>query len=1035
MERRTAATNGQRPDSVAAAPATESRRPLDDEGLETRELGSSLPGEAESEAPSDPGTALGRYFPIEELGRGGMGRVLRAYDPKLQREVALKVLNANAVGALGWARMVREAQTMARLNHPNVVAIYDVDDDPRHGVVLAMELVEGTTLREWLRERPRRWDEILEAFIEAGRGLAAAHHEGLLHRDFKPANVLVARDRQGARGLAKVTDFGLAKRSHDDGTASDGLAAPVERPGRASLGETLTEHGTVMGTPFYMAPEQHRGAPLTSAADQYAFCVALWEALFGVRPFDGRSPAEIAANVLEGRLRPPPKGHAVPGWLRRACERGLAVEPRHRWPSMDALLGTLAKGRTRARMRKGLVAVGALVLLGAAGVGYRRYALAQRIAACEASGDEVRTAWSPAREHALREALLATGASYAATTADKVVPVLERQAAAWRELRIEACLDADVRERWDADTLDRSLWCLDERRTQLESLVDELTLADAEVLQKAVTAAVGLTSVAPCGDASALQGLAPPPADSRPAIRAVRDDVTRATNLQRAGRYDKALALARGALMRAEELQWRPLSASARYRLGALLDETGSYAQAEAILEDAYFEADQGAAPEVAFDASVDLVGVVGYHLARHGEGRRWSRHAESALAELHGDDGLRRSRLLTYLAYIDEATSDYEQAQARYEQALALREATLGPSNAQVAAILQDLASLHKVNGHYEQAKALGERALAIDQQALGPDHPYVAGALSNLATVLQEMGAYDESRVLSERAVAILERALGPDHLKVGIALNNLASVFHATGAIDEAVAVQERVVAILTRSLGPEHPQLAKVLSNLAALHEGAGAYERAEALNRQALAIREKALGPDHPDVATSLDNLANAYQDSPAEGLVLRERALAIREKVLGPDHPDVALSLTNIAGVHQAAGNHAEAIPRYERAVAVFEKAMGPDHPYVSDPLIGLAQIAIAEQRPGEAVPLAERALARKEQSGSVASALAFPRFVLAQALWAAPVDGGRDRARAVRLAEQAREGHAAAKGSAEALAEVEGWLREHGEG
>jgi len=1035
MERLTAATKGQRPDSGAAAPATEARRPPDDdEGLETRELGSSLPPEAELHAPLGQSAALGRYMPIEELGRGGMGRVLRAYDPKLQREVALKVLNAGAVGALGRARLVREARTMAKLNHPNVVAIYDVDEDPCHGVVLAMELVEGTTLRQWLRKRPRRWDEILAAFIEAGRGLAAAHHEGLLHRDFKPANVLVARDdREGKRGIAKVGDFGLAKRSHDDRTASDGLGASAARTDRKHSGETLTEHGAVMGTPFYMAPEQHRGAALTGAADQYAFCVALWEALYGERPFGGRTPAEIAAEVLNGRLRPPPKGRAVPGWLRRACERGLAIDPKQRWPSMDALLGMLVKGRTRARMRKGLVAVGALALLVAGGEGYRRYALAQRIAACEASGDELESAWSPEREHALREALLATGASYAATTADKVVPLLEHHAAAWRERRVEACLDAEVRERWDADTLDRSLWCLDERRSELQSLVDELTLADAKVLQKAVAATMRLTSPAQCGDANALQGLTPPPAESRPAIQAVRDDVTRATNVQRTGRYDKAIAMNRAALARAEELRWRPLSALARHRLGALLDEAGGSAEAETMLENAYFEAGQGVAPEVAFDAAADLVGVVGYSLARPDEGRRWGRHAESALAELHGDDALRRSRLLAHLAYLDEGAGDYEAAKALLEQALALRQAALGPSHPQVAALLQDLASVHRITGHFERAKALDEQALAIDRQALGPDHPDVAGALSNLATVLHDMGAYDESKALSEQAVAIYESALGPDHVKVGIALSNLANVLHSTGAIDEAVAVQERVVALLTRSLGPEHPQLARVLNNLAAFHQTAGAYDEAEALNRRALAIREKALGPDHPDVATSLDNLANAYQGHPLDVLALRERALAIREKALGSDHPDVAVSLTNIAHAYKTAGAYAEAIPRYERALAVFEKALGPDHPNASDPLLGLAQIALAQDRAAEAVPLAERALRLLEQSGSVTSALAPPRFVLAQALWAAPVAGGHDPARALRLAQAAREGYdEAGNGSAAELAKLERWLADH---
>ncbi len=248
-----------------------------------------MEGTAGAAGPIEPeagaGTTLGRFVVLEEVGRGGMGRVLRAYDPKLQREVALKVLRGEMLRGEGHARLVREAQAMARLSHPNVVAVYDVEDTPR-GVVLVMELVDGVTLQRWLRTE-RAWREVLASFVDAGRGLAAAHAQGLLHRDFKPANVLVASD-----GRVKVTDFGLAK-SAPDGPASIQRASasfPSVDPSllessEVSIADELTHAGTVIGTPKYMAPEQHCGEPLDAAVDQYAFCVVLWEALAGVWPF------------------------------------------------------------------------------------------------------------------------------------------------------------------------------------------------------------------------------------------------------------------------------------------------------------------------------------------------------------------------------------------------------------------------------------------------------------------------------------------------------------------------------------------------------------------------------------------------------------------------------------------------------------------------------------------------------------------------------------------------------------------------------
>ncbi len=215
------------------------------------------------------GQEIGRYLVIDELGHGGMGQVLRAYDPKLQREVALKILQVARMSELAQQRLVREARAMARLSHPNVVAVYDVEEDTEHGVVIAMEYVEGITLRRWLKRGPT-WSEIVAHFIEAGRGLAAAHAVGLMHRDFKPSNVLVGSD-----GRVRVTDFGLARMT---GATEDPRASPHvvgSRESTDSLSIELTEVGAVMGTPRFMSPEHHDDETLDATTDQYSFCVAL----------------------------------------------------------------------------------------------------------------------------------------------------------------------------------------------------------------------------------------------------------------------------------------------------------------------------------------------------------------------------------------------------------------------------------------------------------------------------------------------------------------------------------------------------------------------------------------------------------------------------------------------------------------------------------------------------------------------------------------------------------------------------------------
>jgi predicted Ser/Thr protein kinase len=296
---------------------------------------------------------IGRHAILRQLGAGGMGVVYAAYDEELDRKVALKLLHGETGGdSEGQARLVREAQALARLSHPNVVQIHEIGEHRGH-VFVAMEYVDGVTLDAWQRSEKRSLPAILAAYHQAGEGLQAAHRAGLVHRDFKPENVLVGHD-----GRIRVADFGLARRdaATDPAAAASALAADDD---------ATSTYGAVAGTPAYMSPERFRGSPADARSDIFSFCVALWEALHGERPFAGRHVHELAVSVTTGNRRPPTV--ELPARLQHALERGLAVDPDARWPTMEPLLAAIAVDpdadpSSAARQRRTfLLAIGALI--------------------------------------------------------------------------------------------------------------------------------------------------------------------------------------------------------------------------------------------------------------------------------------------------------------------------------------------------------------------------------------------------------------------------------------------------------------------------------------------------------------------------------------------------------------------------------------------------------------------------------------------------------------------------------------------------
>lgn len=295
-----------------------------------------LDGGAES-LPEVPALAplqrLGHFVLLSEIGSGGMGTVFAAYDERLDRKAAIKLLHTrNRPSHVQRRKMLREAQAMARISHPNVVSVYEVGETNER-IFIAMEFIDGQTLASWQRQPGRTWQEVLGMYLQAGQGLAAAHATGLIHRDFKPDNVLVSRD-----GRARVLDFGLAKLGERLLDSEDPGMAPAVGTGP---GPKLTQDGLISGTPGYMAPEQYDGQPVDARADQFSFCAALFEALFGVPPFAGKQAAEIASNTLSGQIRSLPKGSPVPEEIQRALMRGLENHAERRFPQMEDLLAAL----------------------------------------------------------------------------------------------------------------------------------------------------------------------------------------------------------------------------------------------------------------------------------------------------------------------------------------------------------------------------------------------------------------------------------------------------------------------------------------------------------------------------------------------------------------------------------------------------------------------------------------------------------------------------------------------------------------------
>jgi tetratricopeptide (TPR) repeat protein len=924
------------------------------------------------------GARVGRYQIVEQLGAGGMGVVYRARDSELGRDVALKLVTteAAAVGTQGQVRLLREAQALAQLSHPNVIAIYDVG---RHedGVFLAMELVEGQRLDDWLKT-PRRWREIVRAFRDAGHGLQAAHAVGLVHRDIKPSNLMVAAD-----GRVRVLDFGLARAAEAEPAAEPAAPAADSSAGSSStqnlLVAPLTQVGSIVGTPPYMAPEQHLGRAGDERSDQFSFCVTLYQALYGERPFAGQSYDELFTNITQGQIRPPPAGASVPGWVRQILLRGLSTAPDRRWPSMGELLTALDRDPA-VRRRRIASASAAVGLAATAAFGLWRGTHAAR--PCAGAAARLSGVWDPARKQAVRDAFEKTGKPYALDVYRMVERALDAYTQAWVGMHSDACEATRVRGEQSTELLDLRMQCLQTRLDEVKAKVDLFAAADAEVVRNASSAASALTRLSTCADAAALRAPVPIPTDPQLRARAgaLQKQHAQVRALLDVGRYAEGLKLAESAMHEAHALGHRPVEAQALLDLGEVQEDSGDYAVAARTLKDAEVAGEAGRHDEVAALASVQLVWVTGARLGKPAEAHELERDARAKIERL-GNDDLILAMLEGHVSsiYVDEAK--FDAALEHAQRALAIREKRLAPDDPKLAASLGDLGDIANELRHDDQALDYYRRAIAIVEKSLGPAHDQAASLRTNLASTLRRQGRYDEALAEYERARQIFERALGPDHPQ-------LATVF-----LDEGEALQ--------------------------AQRKGAAAREHF----LRAGELWTRALGPAHANLGTVHFRLGSLALDEGhvPDALAEMQRALEIWRAALGAEHPTVSIAFKGRGDALLAAGRAKEALGEYQHAVTLLERYLGPEHPDLAEALTGLG---LAELKLGQAehalAPL-ERALAIRLKSAGDPLDLAKTRFALARAL------GPKPRAR--ELAQSAREAFARPPAREPELAAVDAWL------
>lgn len=676
------------------------------------------------------GASLGRYIIVDTIGVGGTGIVYSAFDPDLDRKVALKLLRKSH-GQASRARLLREAQAMAKLSHPHVVTVFEVGTDGTRDFV-AMEFVDGQDLAGW-SETERSPEDVLSVYRQAGEGLAAAHRAGLVHRDFKPQNVLIDRD-----GKVLVTDFGLARHEESPEPSTQSEERDTRKP-------TLTRTGAIMGTPAYMAPEQHLAQDTDPRSDQFSFCVALHEALCGTRPYDAETYDELRAAVTEGRANALPDSVAVSAPIRAALEKGMARNPEERHASMEELLLLLAsKPRRLAPYVVGALAAAAIVAIAVV-----RLSATEAPERCQFDRSMLAGAWDEQIRGKVADSFAGTGVDGAAQVFARLEAIVDDYGDDIVTMRTQVCESSrGGREADEVFVLQMS--CLQRRRQDMAALTTAFSSVDPRGVDRVIEAASGLRPVSDCRDVQALQrGVPAPPNDVKDEVVVLQNSLEEARLEGEAGHVRSAIERAESAKNRSLELAYLPLQAESYETLGHLYVRDVRMREAEKAYEEAILAAEESGYTEYRARALVGMTQLVATGSSRYSEARRLARRAKAAISQGGGDPDL--------VADVDLSMANILMQEGELAEGLALLENSLRSYRAQVnpkvpyiARLQNRIASIRMELGDYDEAHDLAQSSHEQLRAELGASHPSSMSSLTTLAITHRMRGELREARVL---------------------------------------------------------------------------------------------------------------------------------------------------------------------------------------------------------------------------------------------------------------------------------------------
>jgi tetratricopeptide (TPR) repeat protein len=971
------------------------------------------------------GQGIGRYVVLDELGAGGMGVVVAAYDPDLDRKVAIKLLSERAEpgsdrGPSGTStsssRLIREAQALAALRHPNVVTVHDVGSHGGH-VFVAMEYVDGITLNDWFERGPHPYKRVLQVLSQAGRGLAAAHGAGLVHRDFKPTNVMLEHADE-AEERVLVLDFGLARRVEGGASIADNLA-PLT--GTSSLDEELTAAGALLGTPAYMAPEQHLDAAVDERTDQHSFCAVLFEALYGIRPYEGRTVAELAVSRTKGRIRAVPTDSSVPTWVHEVVLRGLSTHPDDRWPSMDDLLDALTRDPTPARRR--MIAAGSVVGAVALLAGWSVWSNQAKAKHCREDADSIDGTWNAEVAQAGHAAFGATGLPQAEETWARLAPMLDERSEQWRKARLDACT-ASSRSPDDLQ-LQQTLVCLDDRQASLSELATLFTEADRRTVGRALAVVLAEPPISDCSDPAFLartQRLSR--STDAASLEQLRSGLRQARRLRRTGEVTVAHSLLERLLDQARGKGVSVIETDILREMGYVEEERGRYEAAAELLEDAFFSARRQGDSLGTLSASLALITMTGDFLGKPEEGERWARHAEVAIDELGGDRNLDRARLAYRIGGIEGRRGDHQSGLEHAQEALKLATAEVGEENTFVPQVLMLLSAAYIGLRDFDQAVEAARRGLEIYERIVGPDQPVLASHHLNLGVALLEQGELDEARTHLKKVIELAKLGEGSQASAHGSALHDMGNIAQLEGNREDAIRWYEEAAAFRRDH---SNAGLGDTLINLAGMYADAGRNEDATRTYHEARAVLEETRGPRHPRVAAVVFNMGNlAYERGELDlAYELHSRALEIRRESYPAKHPWLQTSRTYLAAVAIAQKRFEVAAELAREAIDLADEDTDPTLLHQMKTVYSAARLELGD--PQAAIEMLSSTAnldevvddrrGRREQR------------LLAEARFAAGDDAPGARAFIERLAKTLHEDPAAPADEVEA---VDRWLREH---